>query len=116
MSRPEPPIPNPVVAVLPVKGWYAVFALWDTLPEGANRQPFALPIEHATIHADGSRKLWISDGDGVQVAGHLGNFGYLGTVQATPGADAVFLRPQFDRPIYVRRDGVSLAWTLGDHR
>jgi hypothetical protein len=112
----DPLTSNPVVAVLPVKGWYAVFTPWETLSPDLGLHPYAAPIEHATVHADGVRRLWIAEGDSVRVAGNLGNFRYHGTVQAVPGAVAVYLRPEFDRAIPVQRDGVSLTWTSGEPR
>lgn len=43
---------NPVVAVLPTVGWYAIFR------EGPDGQLYAVPVEHATVHEDGQRALW----------------------------------------------------------
>lgn len=47
---------NPVVAVQPTVGWYAVpvRVLVGELPQ-------ALPVEHATVHADGTRALWVEN-------------------------------------------------------
>lgn len=50
---------NPVVAVLPTFGWYLIFKrLVDDEPLTA------WPVEYATVHADGSRKLWGEGGRG----------------------------------------------------
>lgn len=107
---------NPVVAVLPVKGWYAVFALWDTLPQDGDRKPYAAPIEHATVHADGTRKLWTADHEGVRVVEHYGNYEYLCAVQAVTSATHVYLRTEFTRPVPVMAGGLSLVWNSEEYR
>lgn len=45
-----------VVAVQPTVGWYAILTR-----SGLHEPLEAVPIEYATVHADGQRILWIED-------------------------------------------------------
>lgn len=75
---------NPVVAVQPTEGWFAVLTREE---EDVDRPLVAVPIEHATVHADGQRVLWVEDLKGLTIP--LWPRDYLAVVRCAPEVDAV---------------------------
>jgi hypothetical protein len=79
---------NPVVAVQPTVGWFAVLTREDSDPY---RPLTAVPIEHATVHEDGQRVLWVEDLKGFTAP--LWPRDYRAVVRTAPDVDAVEWSP-----------------------
>lgn len=76
---------SPVVAMLPTVGWFAV------LNRDGDEPLEAVPVEHATVHADGTRVLWREDLKGLTSPLSPGD--YAAVVRAEPGARTVEWSP-----------------------
>lgn len=89
----------PVVAVLPTVGWFAV------LNRDGDEPLEAVPVEHATVHADGTRKLWREDLKGRTIP--LWPRDYAAVVRAEPGSRTVEWSPTEDA--YVHEESTA-SW------
>lgn len=61
---------SPVVNTFPTVGWYAIYGRQCSPHDVVADQ--AMPVEYATVHADGRRTLWVTysdDGDVTNVDG-----------------------------------------------